>query len=105
MAKPKFTLNPSPTFKAVVSIPVPGGKGADIEWTFRHRTRDQFKDLMNSIESLEDVELLLEIASGWDLEDAFDADNLETMTQNYPGSARAVFVKYIDEMTAARTKN
>lgn len=105
MAKAKFTLNPSPTFKAVVTIPVPGGKGADIEWTFKHRTRDQFKELMETIESAEDVALLMDIASGWDLEDAFDEENLEKMTQNYPGSARAVFVKYIDEMTAARAKN
>lgn len=105
MAKAKFTLVPAPTFKAVVTIPVPGGKGADIEWTFKHRTRDQFRELMDTLEGADDIDLLKDIASGWDLDDPFDDDSLDKLTQNYPGAARAVFAKYIDEMTAARAKN
>jgi len=105
MAKPKFSLNPSPTFKAVVAIPVPGGKAVDIEFVFKHRPREEFKEFMDSMEGRDDVELMMDIVSGWDLEDAFNAENIEKLTQNYLGSGHAVVEKYISELTRVRAKN
>lgn len=106
MAKPaKFNLSASPTFKAKVTIPVAGGKPAEIEVTFKHRTRDAFKEFVENLTDREDVDVILDIASGWDLDDAFDADSLEELTQNHIGSARAIIETYIGELTSARTKN
>ena len=105
MAKPKFSLSAVPTFKASVSIPVAGGKPAVIEVTFKHRTRDAYKDFIEKLADRDDVEVLLDIASGWDLDDPFDADSLEELTQNYIGSALAIINVYIDELTRARVKN
>jgi hypothetical protein len=105
MAKPKFTLNPSPTFKATVLIPVPGGTAAGIEFTFKHRPREDFKTFMEGMEDRDDIDLLMDVVSGWDLDDAFDADNLAKMTKNYMGSGHAIVEKYISEMTKVRAKN
>ena len=105
MAKPKFSLTASPTFKVKVSIPVAGGKPVDVEFTFKHRTREAFKKFIESLTDREDVEVILDIASGWDLEDAFDAESLEQMVENHIGSGLAVIQAYISELTAAKVKN
>lgn len=105
MAKAKLSLAVLPTFKATVSIPVPGGKAADVEFTFKHRTRDGFKEFIESLQGAEDVDVLLDIASGWDLDEPFEKASIEKMVQIYMGSARAALDVYITELTGARVKN
>lgn len=105
MAKTKFTLVAKPTFAAKVSIPVPGDAAEPVEFTFKHRTRDDFKTLVEGMAEREDVELLLDIASGWELDEAFDAKSLNTLIQNYPGAARAILQTYLAEQSGARLGN
>ena len=105
MARPKFNLTTSPTFKAKVSIPIPGKQAEPVEFTFKGRTRDEFKTFIENLKDRDDVDVLLDIASGWELEDAFDKDNLEELTQNYIGAARAIIEKYLSELTQARLGN
>ena len=105
MAKPKFNLSANPTFKAKVAIPVPGSKPADIEFTFKHRSKDALKEFMEDMKEKEDVDLLQDLVSGWDIDDAFNAESLEKMIQNYPGSALAIYQAYMVEMSGARAKN
>lgn len=105
MAKPQFSLTAKPTFKSKVEIPIPGDKSATVEFIFKGRTRDEFKAFVESLADREDVDVILDLASGWDLEDAFEKENVELLTQNYIGSARAIIEKYLSELTAARTKN
>ena len=101
----KITLNPDPTFKAKVGIHVPGGRMAEIEWKFKYRDADEFKEFTGSLEGRTDVEILMDIGCGWDLDEAFDEKNVEKMTKKYIGSSRRVLEKYIDELTGARAKN
>lgn len=103
MAKLKLTA--SPTFKAKVSIPTPGGKAADVEFTFRAMTRDKFKEFIDGLEGRKDEDVILEIASGWDLEDPFGPESVAQMTQNYMGSARATISVFIEEQTGVRLGN
>ena len=105
MAKPKFSLTANPTFKALVDVPVPGGKSAAVEFTFKSRTRDEFRLFIDGLGDRLDVEVIMDMASGWDLEDPFDQANVELLTQNYLGAARAVIEKYLSELTAARLGN
>lgn len=107
MARPKFTLVAKPTFTAKVAIPIPGQAAEMVEFTFKGRTRDQFADFIESIKDGEakDVEVIMDIASGWELDDAFDAKNIELLTQNYLGAARAIIDKYLAELTTARLGN
>ena len=105
MAKTKFSLAAAPTFKARVLVPVPGKSAEPVEFTFKGRTREQFKDFVESLKDREDADVILDIASGWELEDAFDKDNIELLTENYLGAARAIIEKYLSELTQARLGN
>lgn len=118
-SKNKLSLNVAPTFKAPVTIQIPGGGEADILFTFKHRTRDEFKAFTDSLkarsdaaadgaaqgEGPKDTDVLLDIASGWDLDEPFDAVSLEKLVQRYMGAAQAVIAAYFGELTGARTKN
>ncbi len=105
MAKIKFSLTPSPTFKRKVALPIPGAGFSDVEFTFKHRTKEEFKKFLEGMEGREDADIIMDIASGWELEDAFDTDNIELMVEGYVGSARAVVGAYIDELSKARLGN
>ena len=105
MAKAKFSLTASPTFRSKVSIPVPGDKSETIEFVFKGRTREQFKDFIESLKDREDADVVMDIASGWDLEDAWTLDNVELLTQNYLGAAKAIIEKYLAELTNAKLGN
>ena len=105
MAKPRFSLTAAPTFRSKVLIPVPGGDSASVEFVFKGRTREAFKDFIDSIKDREDVDVILDIATGWDLDDAFEKENIEKLTQNYLGAARAIIEKYLSELTQARLGN
>lgn len=105
MAKPKFTLNIAPTFKAPVDIQIPGGKSAVVEFTFKYRERKEFKEFMDSLPGSEDVDVLMDVASGWDLDEPFDAEHVTKMTERFMGSAQSILDVYLKEMTGARAKN
>jgi hypothetical protein len=101
----KLSLVAKPTFTAKVQIPVAGDKAATVQFTFKGRTREAFKAFMESLTDREDVDVILDMCSGWDLEDAFDKENIELLNQNYLGAARAIIDVYLSELTAARVKN
>ncbi len=117
MAQPKakFTLTPKPTFLCAVDIPLHGGGVAPVEFQFKHRTKAEFKEFYEALkqpEALEgasegpqDTDLLMDIASGWDLDEPFNAESLEKMAQNYIGSPQAIISAYFTELTGARVKN
>lgn len=105
MAKTKFSLTANPTFKCRVDIPVPGSKPVPVEFIFKHKSRDDFKKFIEEIEGREDIDVILDIASGWDLPDAFDDTSIDALTQNYIGSARAVIEAYINNLTNAKAGN
>lgn len=120
MAKLKLNLTPDPTFKAKVSIPVPGGRAADVEFTFRHRTKDAFTEFMKANENSDDLDVIsghevaageektdaqLGVAVNWELEEPFNRENVERLLQNYSGAAKAVIGKYCEEVGQVRLGN
>jgi len=105
MAKQKFSLSANPTFKAPVKIGVPGGDPVDVEFTFKHRSKDAMKQFITEMKGKEDVDLIKDIASGWELDDAFDTESLEKLNQNYPGAALGIWQVYVTELQGARAKN
>lgn len=100
----KLKLVADPTFKTKVAIPVPGAAPADVEFTFKHKTKDEAKAWLSEDEST-DSESILAIASGWNLDDEFNAENIEILCQSYAGAAQAIVRTYLDELRGARTKN
>jgi len=101
----KIKLNPSPTFDAVVNIPVPGSDPVPVCFTFKHRTRTQVREWFEAAIDAEDVQTILDIATGWELDDEFSKANISALCENYAGAPRAVLQVYLDELRGARTKN
>jgi len=104
MAK-KLILAASPTFKSKVAIPIPGGSPVLVEFIFKHRSKDDFFNWAQNLAGVEDVELVKDVASGWDLDDEFNDANITALTQTYGGSARAILDKYFAEQTGAKLGN
>lgn len=101
----KLKLQPNPTFKAKASIPVAGGAPIDLEFTFKHRNREDLNAFLKSAIELQDAALIMACAEGWELEDAFTADNINTLAQNYITAPQIIFNTYLNELVKAREKN
>lgn len=101
----KFSLKPNPTFKRDVEIPVPGEKPAKLNFVFRHKTRNELKEFVDSLADREDIDTVMDVACGWGIDESFDEDNVEVLLQNYPGSALAIINAYLNEVSGARKGN
>lgn len=103
----KLSLTQKPTFTCDVKIPVPGDKPVPVTFTFKARKKDAMKAWIDSLnEDSKDIHnAAMECATGWDLDDEFNLENLKELEQNYAGSMRAVIATYIDEQTGARLGN
>lgn len=101
----KLALTASPTFKSPVAIPVPGKKPVPVEFIFKGRTKSEFQAFVEALRDRDDVDVILDIASGWELDDAFDKDSISKMLDSYIGAARAIIDTYLLELTSARLGN
>ena len=106
----KLTLTKQPTFAATVKVPVLGGGTEPVEFTFKAKRKTEFSEWLESLtkqaeEARKDEEIVLGIASGWDLEEKFDKKNLVELFELYPGSARAIVAAYINEYAGAKSGN
>ena len=54
---------------------------------------------------MDDVQLVLACASGWELADAFTEENVKEFARQYIAGPAAVFETYCMELTGARLKN
>ncbi len=112
-----FKITPNPTFKATVSIAVPGEQAAKLKLVFRHKTRDEAKAFFERVsrEAAEDAggspaarerKVLEEIVAGWeDVDQPFTGDALEQLLQNYHNAATAILDTYMEQLTLARRGN
>ncbi|MDH5858990.1 phage tail assembly chaperone [Lampropedia aestuarii] len=51
------------------------------------------------------VEIIQEVARGWDLEDDFTSDNLKELINRYPGVQAKLFQQYHERILGNRVKN
>lgn len=101
----KLKLTPNPTFKAKVAIPVPGSAPVPVEFTFRHRSKSEAEAFVADGDRPLDASAVMDMAIAWELDDEFNAENVERMLENYLGSALAIFSTYVKELRGAREKN
>jgi hypothetical protein len=101
----KLVLNPSPSFSVKVAIPVHGSVTSEVEFTFKHRTRDQFGEWLKALDGKDKDVAIMEMATAWDLEDAFSAESVSKLLDNYMGAFDAIYSAYIEELTQAKLKN
>ncbi len=105
-----FALQPKPTFKATIAIPVPGDEKAELTIIFKHLGKKGLTSFFDSLtkEGVErsDIDALSELIVGWENVDAkFTKENLESLLDNYPGAALALLMGYRKELMEARVKN
>lgn len=108
----KIKLNAEPTFSAPVEVHVPGKGAVKVNFTFKHRTRDEFnawvaegKRINESGETLDDWEYMQQFVVGWELDEAFNRENLLTFLQHYHDAGHGLGVTYARELTGARLGN
>jgi len=104
-----FTLNPKPTFKVDVTISTPESSGV-IEIEFKHKGRKALKAYFDSLGEGEnarsDKDALSELIAGWSKIDAeYSVENLETLLDNYPTAAKAIFEAYNKGLFEGKQKN
>ncbi len=106
----KLTLTQQPTFAATVKVPVLGGGTEPVEFTFKAKRKTEFSEWLESLtkqteEARKDEDIVMDIASGWELEEPFNKKNLVELGELYPGSARAIVAAYINEYAGAKSGN
>lgn len=103
-----FKLNPNPTFTASVEIPRPGEDAGKIDFTFKHRTRDQVKAIIEASQGGKpDIEILDDIVDGWgeSVDAKFSRKALEQLLQNFHGAGLAIMRTYFKELAQGRSGN
>lgn len=105
MAKMKLTLARLPDFKLPVKFTMPNGEEGSIVFTVRHMPANEFHDLYTSEAVVKDHEFIMNLATGWDLEEEFNAENAQLMVELFPGSAIALAGTYLQALAGQRVKN
>jgi hypothetical protein len=100
----KFKLQPNPTFKATVDIPVPGAEPAPVAFEFKHYSQSGWEAYLAAHEA-KPREAVFDVVVGWDLDEAFGRETLGTLLDEYPGAEAAIWTKYHAERFGARQKN
>lgn len=102
----KLKLQPDPSFKAKVAISVPGAEPANVVFTFKHRTRQEMDRFLKSVSDMaDDVEMVMALATGWELADDFTEENVRTLVDSYISAPAAIFEAYLAQLTGNRAKN
>lgn len=116
-------FQPEPTFEAPVHIHVPGKGEQPMLWTFKYRDVDEVvafqKKWARPIDKaapagkkpkardreFDGIAYIMDLACGWQLEEEFSRENLETFFKHYPTSVGKVVAVYFAELSGVRLKN
>lgn len=101
----RINLNPNATFKAMVEICRPGLEPEKVEFTFKHRTRDEMDELLKQMAGMDIEDQVMAVACDWELVDTFNLENVKLLAQNYITAPVAIRDKYIAELIKAKEKN
>lgn len=105
MAKMKITLGKLPDFKLPVEFILPNGDVGEITFTVRHVSVDEFQKMYSSDEVIRDHELIMNLASGWNLSEEFNEENAKELVSHYPAAALALASQYMRALAGQRVKN
>lgn len=108
-----FKIVPNPTFKARVSLTVPGEDALPvIDVEFRHKGRAAFAAWWESVTARTDAECLNEVIVGWSgvidetgADVAYSLAALTQMLDRYPASAVELAGAYRKALMESRAKN
>jgi hypothetical protein len=128
----KITLGKRPTsFKKTIKVPMLDGTEATVDVQYVYRTRTEFGAFVDALfakageppasQSAEDVKFslaaalaktrdtnadyILQIVSGWDLDVAFNVENVRQLCDELPGAAMAIIDSYRIAVSEGRLGN
>ena len=109
----KITLQPNPSFKHTVLLPLAGKAEPEaLELTFKHKTRSQLQEIFtNGFTPLTgegedgDTKFFMDFVSGWDIDADFTVENVTAFLENYSGAGQFIWFEYINEIGKARVGN
>ncbi len=101
----KFKLEVKPTFKSKIQMPLHGGDTAELEFEFKHRTRDQIAEWVKGLSKMSDPDIMEDILSGWSIDEPFNRQSIELLCQNFVGAPHVLYETYLLELRQAREKN
>lgn len=100
--------NPNPTFKHPVEIPVPGEKPEKVEFTFKHKSKSEYKKYIESCVERDDPDNALEIVADWKLTETFgevSKSAFEELFEAYPGAPGAILSAFVSGLFKGRLGN
>lgn len=102
-----FQLKPNPTFRATVSISVPGDDAEPLRLpvTFAHYSRSAYKtEIEDAGLTVEDAVLL--VVRDWHIDGVpFSTEQLREFLDDYQTAAQELFEAYLAELRVAKRKN
>lgn len=123
----KIVLGSQPkNFKRIVKIQLLNGETADLEISYKYRTRTQYAELLDKLIGKEtpqqnqpnktlaqvfkesdqaSVAYILDIADGWDLADEFNKKNVAALIDEHAGAGAVIGEEYRIALLEGRTKN
>lgn len=104
MAKMKLTLAPLPDFSLPVEFNLPTGEKQSITFKVRHMKASEMQDMYKPENQTSDADMIMNIATGWSLEEEFNADNAALLVDYYPGAALALAGAYLQALAGQRVK-
>lgn len=105
MAKMKLTLAALPDFKLPVKFMMPNGEEQSIVFTVRHMKASEVQEMYSSEKVTSDSDMIMNIATGWNLEEEFTAENAKLLVDYYPSAALALAGSYLQALAGQRVKN
>lgn len=115
-----FTLDPKPTFKLTVTIPIPGEPDGTLDLMCKYRNGTERKKFVSEevfvtkkvkgteqvVQNMTDVQVLEAIVVDWGIKGVpCTPENLARLENNFPGTALNVLKDYMAELGKAREKN
>lgn len=99
---------PNPTFKQTVEIPVPGETPEKVDFTFKYKSKTDYKAFIAACVDRDDAENALEIIADWKLTDVFGEvgkDSITDLFEAYPGAPGAILNAYVKGLYQGRLGN
>lgn len=104
MANMKLTLGRLADFQLPVEFSMPNGETASITFKVRHMKASEVQEMYSSESVTSDSDLIMNIATGWNLEDEFNAENAKELIDLFPGVAVALAGAYLGALAGQRVK-
>lgn len=111
--KSLLSIAPKSEFTAQVAITNPDRDPELVEFTFKYRDREALDKWVTELSSTKkpedaigaDVKMVMDCATGWELEDGFTEANVRQLLVMHPAAAVNVYQTYIRTSRIGREKN